>query len=226
MNGIIGKKLGMTGIFDGNGKYVPVTIIEAGPCVIVGTKTQKKEGYSAVILAYGKVKEKRLNNAQKKLFEKIKVEPRKTIKEMRMNALPECKVGDIVGASIFKVGDYVDISGTTKGKGFQGGVKRWKWAGGEASHGSMFHRAPGSIGASSFPSRVFKGQHLPGHMGADTRTAESIEVVLVDQEKNIIAVKGSVPGFNGALLTVKTAKKRKPKVATEEAAKTEKKQKK
>ena len=226
MNGIIGKKLGMTGIFDESGRYVPVTLIEAGPCVVVGTKTQKKEGYSAVILGYGKVKDKGLNNAQKKWFEKLKVEPKRTVKEMRMNTLPECKVGDTVGASIFKVGDYVDVSGTTKGKGFQGGVKRWKWAGGEASHGSMFHRAPGSIGASSYPSRVFKGQHLPGHMGADTRTSESIEVVLVDQEKNIIAVKGSVPGFNGALLTVRTAKKRKPKVATEEAAKTETKQKK
>jgi len=226
MNGIIGKKIGMTSIFDDKGRHVTVTLIEAGPCVVIGTKTLEKEGYSAVILGYGNAKEKNTNKAQMKLFEKLKIEPKNTIKEMRMDVLPEYKVGDTVSASIFKVGDYVDVVGTTKGKGFQGGVKRWKWAGGEASHGSMFHRAPGSIGASSYPSRVFKGQHLPGHMGAERRTAESLEIALVDQEKNIIAVKGSVPGFNGALLTVKTAKKRKPNVEKEEKAQSEKKQKK
>ena len=129
---------------------------------------------------------------------------------MRITSDPTVKTGDKIEVNMFKAGDYVDVTGTSIGKGFQGGVKRWGWSGGGAGHGSMFHRAPGSIGASSYPSRVFKGQHLPGHMGAKTRTMQSLEVVVIDPEKNLLAIRGSVPGHKGSVLIIRHAKKRPP----------------
>lgn len=205
--GILGKKLGMTSIFDKDGRFVPVTLIEAGPCPVLGAKTTEKDGYTAVLLGYEEIKDSKVNNSQKKWFLKLKLAPKRTIKEFRTDKAVESKVGDIVNVKIFKSGDYVDISGVTIGKGFQGGMKRWHWSGGESGHGSMFHRAPGSIGASSYPSRVFKGQHLPGHMGAKKRTIQNLEVVIVDEEKNLLAVKGAVPGHKGTLLVIKSALK-------------------
>jgi large subunit ribosomal protein L3 len=157
MLGILGKKIGMTNIFDQEGRFVPVTLIEAGPCPVLKIKSKDKYGYSAILLGYGEKKPSKITRPQGGWFKKLKTSPKKIIKELRSEDAPKYKTGDIIGVSIFKAGDYVDISGTTIGKGFQGGVKRWNWAGGDAGHGSMFHRAPGSIGASSFPSRVFNG---------------------------------------------------------------------
>ena len=223
MTGMLGKKLGMTNIFDGDGRAVPVTVIDAGPCVVLETKTKKKSGYSATVIGYGDIKESKVKLPQKKWFSKLKIAPTKIIKEMRNSDDPAAKVGDKIEVGMFKVGDYVDITGTSIGKGFQGGMKRWGWSGGESGHGSMFHRAPGSIGASSYPSRVFKGQHLPGHMGAKKRTMQSLEVIVVDPEKNLLAIRGSVPGHKGSVLVIKPAKKRPPKEDKKSAESTEKK---
>lgn len=224
MAGMIGKKLGMTSIFDQEGRAVPVTLIDAGPCVVLGTKTKEKSGYSATLVGYGDIKESKVKLPQKKWFSKLKISPKKIIKEMRTVSDPTVKTGDKIEVNMFKAGDYVDVTGTSIGKGFQGGVKRWGWSGGGASHGSMFHRAPGSIGASSYPSRVFKGQHLPGHMGAKTRTMQSLEVVVIDPEKNLLAIRGSVPGHRGSALIIRHAKKRPPKDSNKLAEKpTEKK---
>ncbi len=201
MNGILGKKIGMTNIFDQEGRFVPVTLIEAGPCLVLDTKTKERCGYSAVILGYGQKKPARVKKPQKKW-------PVRVIKEIRMEPPAAVKAGDRIGVNLFKSGDYVDVTGTTIGKGFQGGMKRWGWRGGRKSHGSMFHRAPGSIGASSYPSRVHKGKHLPGHMGAVKRTTQNLKIMSVDEEKNILSVKGSVAGHRGSFLVIKSAKKR------------------
>ena len=207
MNGLLGRKLGMTNIFDANGSFVPVTLIETGPCFVLETKTLEKGGYYAVVLGYEDKKPKKVIKPEKGWFDKIKITPKKVVKEIRLDGPPEYKVGDALMVGMFKAGDYVDVSGASKGKGFQGGVKRWGWKGGESGHGSMHHRAPGSIGASSYPSRVFKGQHLPGHMGNVRRTVQSLEIIIVDEENNLVAVRGSVPGARGTLLFVKYAKK-------------------
>ncbi|MGB2705881.1 MAG: 50S ribosomal protein L3 [Candidatus Omnitrophota bacterium] len=201
MTGILGKKIGMTNIFDQEGRFVPVTLIEAGPCLVLDTKTKEKCGYSAVVLGYGQKKPARVKKPQKKW-------PVRVIKEIRMDRPASVKVGDKIGVNVFKGGDYVDITGKTIGKGFQGGMKRWGWHGGGKSHGSMFHRAPGSIGASSFPSRVHKGKTMPGHMGAVKRTAQNSRIVSVDEQKNILTVKGSVPGHKGSFLVIRHAKKK------------------
>jgi len=211
MAGILGKKIGMTNIFDEAGAFVPVTLIEAGPCFILGRKTREDSDYSAVVLGYEEKKPSKTKQPEKKYFSKIKVTPKKTIREIRLEGPPELKVGDQIGAGVFKSGDYVDVSGISKGKGFQGGMKRWHWSGGEAGHGSMFHRAPGSIGASSFPSRVHKGKTMPGHMGASKNTVQNLKVMIVEEDRNIIALKGSVPGHRGTILLVRHAKKRQQK---------------
>ena len=204
-------------MFDKQGRLTPVTVIEAGPCSVLATKTKDKDGYCATVLGYEDVKESKVTKPKKGWFKKIKSSPKKVVREMRAGDDSTDKPGDAILVTSFKVGDYLDISGITKGKGFQGGVKRWKWAGGESGHGSMFHRAPGSIGASSYPSRVFKGQHLPGHMGSVKRTVQSIRIMIIDEEKNLLVVEGSVPGHKNTLLVIKHAKKRKAK---EEAQKT------
>ena len=216
MTGILGKKIGMTNIFDEEGRAVPVTLIEAGPCYVLETKSKDVSGYSAVLLGYGDKKASKVNMPQKKWFDKLKISPKRTLKEIRLQADASCKTGDKVTVNIFKVGDYVDITGKSIGKGFQGGMKRWNWRGGESGHGSMFHRRVGSIGASSFPSRVHKGKTMPGHMGAAMNTVQNLKVVKIVEEDNLLVVKGAVPGHKDSVLMVRQAKK-KPALREKEA---------
>ena len=217
MNCILGKKIGMTSIFDEAGRFIPVTLIEAGPSVVLEVKTKEDAGYSAVTLGFGEKKEKKVKEPQKGLFKKLKISPKAVIKEFRMEVVSSHKCGDKIDIGVFKSGDYVDITGTTIGKGFQGGMKRWGWSGGESGHGSMFHRRVGSVGASSYPSRVHKGKTMPGHMGNKKRTMQSLQVVSVDVEKSTLAIKGSVPGHSDGLLIIKQAKKRPPKAEAKPA---------
>jgi len=215
MTGILGRKIGMTNIFDELGRVVPVTLIEAGPCSVLGTKTKELSGYSAVVLGYEEMKPTKVKKPEKGYFAKLKVHPKKTVKEIRTMVNSEHKIGDEVRVDVFKNGDYVDVTGTTIGKGFQGGMKRWNWRVGESGHGSMFHRRVGSIGASSFPSRVHKGKTMPGHMGRAKQTIQNLEIIAVEKEKNLLIVRGSVPGHAGSILVVKHARKRPPKLKNE-----------
>ncbi len=204
---IIGRKVGMTQIFDEKGNVIPVTVIEAGPCSVVQVKTIETDGYNAVQLGFGSIKEKKLNKPEKGHFTKVKVTPTKHLREFKIEDVTTVKVGDEIKADIFAEGDSVDIQGTTKGKGFQGVIKRHGQSRGPMGHGSMYHRRPGSMGSTSTPGRVFKGKKLPGHMGAVTVTIQNLKVVKVDLDKNCILVKGSVPGNKGAILKIKDATK-------------------
>lgn len=224
MNGILGKKLGMTQVFAEDGRVVPATVIASGPCSIIQIKNEKTDGYNAIQLGFDEVKEKRVKKPQRGLFKKAKVAPRKILKEFRINEIKDLSVGQNIDVSIFEPGDYINVTGTSKGKGFQGGIKRHHWKRGPESHGSMSHREPGSIGASAYPSRVVKGHPLPGHMGNQNVTTKNLEVVEVDKENNLLVVKGSVPGHNNAYLVIeKTGKKRVKKAQAEDKAKEEKK---
>ena len=204
---IIGKKVGMTQIFDEAGKVIPVTVIEAGPCTVAQVKTVESDGYNAIQLAYGEVKESKVNKPEKGHFTKAGLSPKKHLREFRVDETEDYKVGDEIKADTFVVGDKVDVQGTSKGKGFQGVIKRHGQSRGPMGHGSMYHRRPGSMGPTSTPGRVFKGKKLPGHMGVQTITIQNLEVVHVDMDKNVILVKGSVPGVKGAILKVKTSVK-------------------
>ena len=204
---IIGKKIGMTQIFDETGKVIPVTAIEAGPCVIAQIKTVETDGYDAIQLGFGDVKESKINKPKKGHFSKANVTPKKHLREFRLDSLEGLKVGDELKADVFSVGDSVDIQGTSKGKGFQGVIKRHGQSRGPMGHGSMYHRRPGSMGPTSTPGRVFKGKKLPGHMGRQTVTIQNLDVVAVDLDKNVILVKGSVPGVKGAILKIKMSVK-------------------
>jgi len=208
MIGILGKKIGMTRIHDSNGKSVPVTVIEAMPSEVLSVKTTEKHGYPAVQLGTGDFK-KRKKNTPKKRF----------IREIRMAKNTEYKVGDMVKVDIFSEGDYVDVIGTTKGKGFAGGIKRYGWKGGDSGHGSMHHRAPGSIGSNTFPGRVLKGKGMPGHLGHVRQTTQNLKVIKIDAEKNMIAIKGPVPGHDNSFILVKESIKRPKKVEKKDAAK-------
>ena len=203
--GLIGKKVGMTQIFDENGKAVPVTVIEAGPCPVVQRKTASSDGYEAIQVGFRpEPKAKKVTKPLKGHFDKAKVTPLKHLKEFRL-ASPETAgyaVGQVLTVALFQVGEKVRVTAVTKGKGFQGGVKRWGYRGGPQTHGSMFHRAPGSIGASSFPSRVFKGHHMPGRMGGEATTVKGLKVVKIIPEQNLVLVKGPVPGPSGGLITI------------------------
>ena len=205
--GLIGKKVGMTQIFDEAGKVIPVTVIEAGPCVVAQIKTKETDGYDAVQLGFGEIKEKKLNKPVKGHFAKANVTPKKHLREFRLDSLENVKVGDELKADVFAAGDKIDVQGTSKGKGFQGVIKRHGQSRGPMGHGSMYHRRPGSMGSTSTPGRVFKGKKLPGHMGKVTVTIQNLDVVRVDMDKNVILVKGSVPGPKGAILKVKSAVK-------------------
>ena len=205
--GLIGKKLGMTQIFDEIGLVIPVTVIEAGPCVVAQVKTSETDGYNAIQLGFGEVKAKHINKPEMGHFAKSKLEPKKHLREFRLDDISSYKVGDEVKADIFTAGEKVDIQGTSKGKGFQGVIKRHGQSRGPMGHGSMYHRRPGSMGATSTPGRVFKGKKLPGHMGHVTVTIQNLDVVAVDMDKNVILVKGSVPGAKGAILKIKSAVK-------------------
>ena len=204
---IIGRKVGMTQIFDEKGNVIPVTVIEAGPCSVIQVKTVETDGYDAVQLGFGTVKEKKLNKPEKGHFTKVKVTPVKHLREFRLADVSNVKVGDEIKADVFTAGETVDIQGTTKGKGFQGVIKRHGQSRGPMGHGSMSHRRPGSMGSTSTPGRVFKGKKLPGHMGNVTVTIQNLKVVRVDLDKNCILVKGSVPGNKGAILKIKDATK-------------------
>lgn len=198
----------MTQLFDEEGNVTVVTAIEAGPCEVVQTKTQSKEGYNAIQLGFEEKKENKTTKPLAGHFKKAKVTPKKVLKEIRITPDEKFDVGQKITVDIFEHGEYVDVLGRSIGKGFAGGVKRWGWHGGPQTHGSMSHRAPGSIGASSFPSRVLKGQHFPGHMGYDNVTVQNLEVLKVDKEHNLILVKGAVPGKKNNLLILRQAKKK------------------
>ena len=204
---LIGKKVGMTQIFDENGKVIPVTAIEVGPCTVTQIKTVEQDGYTAVQLGYGEVKESKLNKPELGKFKKSNIAPKKYLKEVRLDSIEGMKVGDELKADVFAEGDKVDIQGTSKGKGFQGVIKRWGQSRGPMGHGSMYHRRPGSMGSTSTPGRVYKGKRLPGHMGVQTVTIQNLAVVKVDTDKNVILVKGSVPGAKGSILKIKSSVK-------------------
>ena len=207
--GLIGRKVGMTQVFDEKGKVIPVTVIEAGPCVVSQVKTVETDGYNSIQLGFGAIKENKINKPNKGHFTKANVTPRKHLREFRVDSIENIKVGDELKADIFEVGEKIDIQGTTKGKGFQGVIKRHGQHRGPMGHGSMYHRRPGSMGPTSTPGRVFKGKKLPGHMGVETVTIQNLQVVKVDMDKNVLLVKGSVPGAKGAILKIKSSVKSK-----------------
>lgn len=201
MTGILGRKLGMTHIFAEDGKTFPVTVIEAGPCSVIQVKTNEKDGYEAVKVGFSEIrKTKKVNKPMAGVFKKVGAKPHRIIKEFKM---AELKVGDVVTVGAFNKGDTVKVSGISKGKGFQGVMKRHNFAGGPGSHGSMFNRAPGSIGASSYPSRVWKNKKLPGHMGSERITVKNLKVVDVRPDQNLLLVRGAVPGAAGTYLEIR-----------------------
>ena len=204
---LIGRKVGMTQIFDEEGKVIPVTVIEATPCTVTQIKTVEQDGYQAIQLGFGDVKEKKLNKPELGHLSKNKLAPKKYLREFRLDSIEGMKVGDELKADVFAAGDKVDIQGTSKGKGFQGVIKRHGQSRGPMGHGSMYHRRPGSMGPTSTPGRVFPGKNLPGHMGVETVTIQNLEVVKVDLDKNVILVKGSVPGTKGSILKIKSSVK-------------------
>lgn len=204
VEGLIGQKLGMTQVYDKDGNVVPVTVIKVGPCAVIQKKTKDKDGYDAVQLGFLEDKPlKRPNRPTQGHFKKAGLPPCRIISEFHFSSDVEIKEGDKFFVDIFKEGEKVHITGTTKGKGFQGVVKRWGFRGGPASHGSMFHRRPGSIGASSFPSHVWKGMRMGGHMGQDKLTVRNLVVIKVDKENNLLMVKGAVPGPKGGYVLVR-----------------------
>ena len=208
VNGIIGRKVGMTQIFEDSGEAVPVTVIEAGPCPIVQLKTQEKDGYQAVQLGFGEQKENRMNKPRRGHLAKAGVDSTFVLREFRVQSLDELSIGNVVDASVFAEGELVDVTGTSKGRGFSGVVRRWNFAGGKKSHGGEQDlRRPGSIGASATPSRVFKGKKMAGRYGAKRHTVQNLSVVQADPERNLLVLKGAVPGPpNGLLLIRKAAK--------------------
>ena len=205
--GIIGKKIGMTQIFDEKGNVIPVTVIEATPNIVAQVKTVETDGYNSIQLGYGEIKDKHINKPRKGHFTKAGLTPKKHLREFRLESIEGYKVGNEVKADIFQVGEKIDVQGTTKGKGFQGVIKRHGQHRGPMGHGSMYHRRPGSMGATSTPGRVYKGKKLPGHMGRATVTIQNLDVVRVDMDKNVLLIKGSVPGAKGAILKVKSTVK-------------------
>lgn len=204
---LIGRKVGMTQIFAEDGNQVPVTVVKAGPCTIVGIRKKETHGYDALQLGFEPIK-KNVSKPRAGHFKKANVEPTRILQEIRLDKVEKpYEVGQSLTVELFTPGEIVDVVGVTKGRGFQGGVKRHGWLGGEATHGSMFHRAPGSIGASSDPSRVWPGHKLPGRMGGVQRTTLNVSVVRVMPEQNLILIRGSVPGANGALVLVRKSVK-------------------
>ena len=201
--GIIGKKIGMTQIFDEAGKIVPVTVVEAGPCVVVQKKTVEKDGYEAVQLGYGEIRAKRVNKPLQGHFKKADVAMKRTLKEFRLADISAINVGDIVKADVFAEGDVVDVSGTSKGHGFSGTIKRHNGHRLKETHGTgPVHRQAGSMGACSSPSRIYKGKGMAGHMGAEQVTVQNLEIVKIDTENNLIAIKGAVPGPKGGIVYI------------------------
>ena len=204
VQGIIGKKVGMTQVYAENGRAYPVTVIEAGPCVVVQRKSKDKDGYSAVQLGLVEArKAKGVTRPMKGHFDKAGLPPCRVLREFRVEDGAEVKVGDKVSVDLFAPGDTLTVSGVSRGKGFQGVIKRHNFRGGAATHGSMFHRAPGSIGASAFPSRVLPGMKAAGHMGTDKVTLRNVTVVRVDAGNNLLVVRGAVPGAGGSIVVIR-----------------------
>ena len=204
---ILGKKIGMTQFFRADGTMIPVTVIEAGPCPVVQKKTVANEGYDSVQLGFAELRDKLANKPRKGHFAKANLKAMRYLREFRLEDAASYEVGQILKADVFQEGDKVDISGTSKGHGFQGVVKRHGQGRGRMTHGSHFHRAPGSMSACSDPSRVFKTKNLPGHMGSEHVTVQNLEVVRVDAERNLLLIKGAVPGAKGSFVTVKSTVK-------------------
>ena len=203
---ILGKKTGMTQVFDEDGKVFGATVIAAGPCTVCQVRTEDRDGYHAVQLGFEDVKEKRASKPRRGHFEKAGVAPKRFLREERLDAPAELSVGDSVTVEAFEAGQLVDVTGTTKGRGFAGTIKRHGFARGPMTHGSMNRRRPGSIGQSAYPSRVFKGMRSSGHYGHKRHTTKNLEILRIDTERGLILVKGSVPGPNGGLVQVQTAK--------------------
>lgn len=206
--GLIGKKIGMTQIFDEKGNVIPVTVVEAGPCVITQKKTIENDGYEAVQVGFGDVKAQRVNKAMKGHFAKNDVAPKKVLKEFRLESIADVNVGDILKADVFATGDKVDVIGTSRGHGTAGSIKRWNFSRLRESHGTgPVARHAGSLGACSTPSRVYKGKKLAGHYGVDRTTVQNLTIAKVDVENNLIAVKGAIPGPKGGIVVIADAKK-------------------
>ncbi len=206
--GLIGKKIGMTQIFDEKGNVIPVTVVEAGPCVIVQKKTMENDGYEAVQVGFGDVKVQRVNKPMKGHFDKADVAPKKVLKEFRLEDIEALNVGDILKADTFAEGDIVDVKGTSKGHGTAGAIKRWNFSRLRMTHGTgPNHRHQGSLGACSSPSRVFKGRKMAGHYGSEKVTIQNLKVVKIDAENNLIAIKGAVPGPKGGIVVIADAVK-------------------
>lgn len=207
MKAVLGRKIGMTQVFAEDGRLVPVTVIEAGPMVVTQVKNKETDGYTAVQVAFGEKKEKRVNKPLRGHFAKAGVGFKKFVREFRMDDVSAYSLAQEINVSIFEAGEIVDATGTSKGKGFQGPIKRHNQSRGPMTHGSRYHRGPGSMGAASDPSRVFKGKKLAGHMGAERVTIQNLEVVRVDAEKNLILIKGAIPGPKKGLVVIKQAVK-------------------
>ncbi|MHB0976224.1 MAG: 50S ribosomal protein L3 [Candidatus Aquicultorales bacterium] len=206
MKALLGKKLGMTQVFVEGDRLLPVTVLEAGPCVVTQVKREATDGYSAIQIGFEEVPDRKVTKPLKGHFAKGKIKPVRHLAEIRVDNADEFTIGQSIDASIFETGEKADVSGISKGKGYQGVVRRHGFSGGPASHGAHFHRAPGSIGMAATPSRVLKGSRMPGQMGNARTTVKNLEIVRVDLENNVILVKGAVPGANGSLVMVKSAK--------------------
>ncbi len=209
MKGIVGKKVGMTQIFTEAGDVVPVTVIEAKPMVVVQKKTVETDGYNAIQVGFGEVKENKVNRPKKGHYDKAGVAYKRVLKEFALEDVEAFELGQEISVAVFAEGDHIDATGISKGKGFQGAIKRHNQSRGPMAHGSHYHRAPGSMGSSASPSRVFKGKKLPGQMGHVKVTVQNLEIVKVDEENNMLLVKGAVPGPKGGMLTLKATVKTK-----------------
>lgn len=200
---ILGEKVGMTQIFSQDGKVIPVTVVEAGPCVVLQKKTEEHDGYASIQVGFKDIREKLVNKPDKARFQKVNVPCKRYVKEFRFEDSDSYQVGQEIRSDIFSSGDHIDVSGVSKGKGFAGVIKRWNQSRGPMEHGSRYHRRPGSMSSNTDPARVFKNKKLAGHLGHENVTIMNLEVVRVDPEKNLILVKGALPGANGSLVYIK-----------------------
>lgn len=214
IRGLIGKKIGMTQIFDKDGNIMPISVVETGPCTVL----ELKDSPFKIKLGFDQIKESRASKARLGFFKKINVSPVRVIREFESSDNKDYKVGQVLKADVFKAGDFVNVTGTSIGKGFQGGMKRWGWVGGGATHGSMHHRRIGAVSSGSDPSRVFKGHHMPGHMGACQITTSGLRVMGVEVDKNIILIKGAIPGHKNAVVYINRSNKKAFKSLDEQKA--------
>ncbi len=205
--GLLGKKLGMTQIFGDDGRKIPVTVVEAGPCVVLQVKTAENDGYNAIQIGFDEIDANRTTKAIVGHCRPAAQGPRKFLRELRIDDTNQYKIGDTLKAEIFSAGELVDVSGTSIGKGYQGVVKRWGFQGGRSTHGSRFHRAPGAIGCSATPSRVMKNKKMPGQMGNERVTVQRLQIVRVDQDDNLILIKGAIPGSKNSLVVIRDSVK-------------------